>query len=383
MLIPDKFSGYAHGRRRYHLDLGADAPDTSRQDAVAEKMAAMSEDQWNWVKQQYEAAAPDRAAAADTARQVSGQQLRAMTLQNSLTEDYANYQKNTFRPLEEGIVSEAQNYDTAARREQAAGEAMADVQVQLDAAQGQQQRNLTRMGVAPNSGKMLSLSNQTALAGAAAKAGAANTARKNVELQGYARKMDAANLGRNLASNQATSAGVALNQGNSAVSNANVPNTVTNQGIGVMNSSLGAAQQGLGSAASIWTNSSNMQAQADASGAQALGSLAGAGLMAYGMKTSDKNQKTDRKPVKPEISLSAIRKLPDSESWRYREDSPAADGGKVHVGPMAQDIRASLGDGVAPGGKAVDLISMNGHLTNAVKALDKKVIRLENFIKKG
>ena len=191
--------------------------------------------------------------------------------------------------------------------------------------------------------------------------------------------MDAANLGRGIASSQATSAGVALNQGNSAVANAGVPAQIANQGTAVMQGGANSAISGMGTAAGVYNNSSNLKAQAgDNSGAWGqLGQVAGAALGAYLSVGSDENEKTDVEPVDPEMSLAAIRKLPPSKSWRYRDGSQYDDGGKPHVGPMAQDVQLSLGDATAPQGKTIDLISMNGHLTNAVKALDNRVISLE------
>ena len=376
MIIFLKTEGYAAGRRLYPIDMGSDAPDTSKQDAIAADMQKLTQEQWEWVKGEYEKAAPDRAAAAEMARKVSQAQLDSMGLQDTATRSMLEDRENLYRPLEQKIVAEANEFDTPERREAAAGRAVADVGQQVNIAQAAQQRNQQRMGVNPNSGAALALGNTMSLGEAATKAGAANTARDNIELQGYARKMDAANLGRGIASSQATSAGVALNQGNSAVANAGVPAQVSGQGVAQMQGGANATLGGLGSAAGVYNNSSNLKAQAgDNSGMWgALGALGGAAIMAF----SDEEEKTDRKTVEPEISLAAIRRLPKAESWRYREDSIAADGGKTHVGPMAQDVQLSLGDATAPGGKQIDLVSMNGHLTNAVKAIDQRVIALEH-----
>lgn len=364
----------ARSRNLCFLDTGSDAPDTSRQDAVAEDMAKLSQEQWDWVKAEYEKSAGDRAASAQTARDVSAQQLQGLTLQNKLTEGYAQDRENLYRPLEQQMVQEAQAYDTPERREAAAGKAVADAGIQLDLAQAAQRRNLTRMGVDPSSGASLATGNQMSLGEAAVKTGAANKAREQVELQGYARKADAAQMGRGNASAQATSAGIATTTGNSAVTNSQQPNLVNNQGIGVVQSGANSALSGMSGAAGIYQNSSNLQAQAGDNSSMwgALGSLGGAAIFKY----SDKEQKTGRKPVKPELSLAAIRKIPDVESWSYKDGSPADDGGITHVGPMAQDINAAMGDEAAPGGKVIDLVTLNGHTMNAIKALDKKVEKL-------
>ncbi len=280
MIIFLKTEGYQAGRRIYPIDMGSDAPDTTRSDAIAADMQKLTAEQWEWVKGEYEKSAPDRAAAADMARQVSQAQLSSMGLQDAVTRSYIEDRNALFRPLEQQIVTEATQFDTPERREAAAGRAVADVGIQLDGARRAQTRQQQRMGVNPNSGASLAMANQMSLGEAAIKAGAANTARDNIELQGYARKMDAGNLGRNLASSQATSAGVALNQGNSAVGNAQVPNQVSNQGIGVMQGGANAALGGMNTTAGIYQNSSNAQAQADAANSQAMGGLVGAGMMA-------------------------------------------------------------------------------------------------------
>lgn len=358
------------------LDSGSDAPDTSRADAVAEDMAKLSKEQWEWVKAEYAKSEGDRAVAAQTARDVAGQQLQGLTLQNRLTEGYATDREELYRPLERQMVEEALAYDTPERREAAAGKAVADAGIQMDLARAAQQRNLSRSGVAPNSGAALALGNQTSVMEAAAKTGLANQARDQIELQGYARKADAAQMGRGNASAQATSAGIATTTGNSAVSNAQQPNMVNNQGIGVVGSGASAALGGLGGAAGVYQNSANLKAQAGDNSAMwgALGSAVGTAAMFM----SDKKQKHRGRKVKPELSLAQIRKLPDAETYVYRDDSPAADGGVVHTGHMAQDMNAAMGDEVAPGGKVVDVQSALGTTLNAVKALDKRLLTLEH-----
>ena len=168
--------------------------------AAALANAEIAKDALAWYKQVYADNTFLREKAQAYALNAAEQQMESARLNDSISKDYWDYQKGTFRPLEQGIVTDAQNYDTAARREAKADQATADVGMQVALAQQAQNRDLARKGVMPGSGKMLAMSNQMALGEAAAKAGAANKAREQVELQGYARKMDAANLGRNLQS---------------------------------------------------------------------------------------------------------------------------------------------------------------------------------------
>ena len=114
------------------------------------------------------------------------------------------------------------------------------------------------------------------MAEATAKAGAANKARTNVETQGYARTMDAANLGRGLASNQATSAGVALNAGNSAVSNAGMTLTQGNAAAAQMGQGFNTAIQGNQSAGNLYGMSGQLDATYRGQDMKLLGDAMGA-----------------------------------------------------------------------------------------------------------
>lgn len=252
-----------HEKRRaqgYHASC-ADAPDTSGMNAAAQANAEVAKEALQFYKQTYAEQAPQREAAAKIAMDTAAQQLEASKKNTQISDDYWNYQKSTFRPLEEGIVADAQTYDTTARRESAAAGAVADVGMQAEAARQAQTRQQQRVGVNPSSGKAMALQSQMGMAEALGKAGAANQARDKIELQGYARKMDAANLGRGLASSQATSAGVALNAGNSAVGNAGVPLTQANQATATMGQGFNTAIQGNNSAGSLYGQVAQLQSQ--------------------------------------------------------------------------------------------------------------------------
>jgi len=358
----------------------SDAPDMSGANAAALQNAKLSREALDFYKKVYADEAPTRARASETALKVADAQLASMTQQDALSKEYADYNRETFRPLEKSIVADAQNYDTAERREAEAGTAVADVGIQAANARQQVERNQQRMGVNPNSGAAVALTNQLSLGEAAAKAGAANTARKNVETIGFARKMDAAGLGRNLASNSSTAASVALNAGNSATGNASAPVAQGQSAADLMGKGFSTAIQGNNSAGQLYAQAAQISGQ-DSGMWGALGSVAGGFLGGRGfekMISSDKKQKHRGKKVKPELSLAQIRRLPDAETYVYRDDSPAADGGVVHTGHMAQDVNKAMGDEVAPGGEVIDVQSALGHTFNAVKALDKRLLSLEH-----
>ena len=349
---------------------GGGQPDTSGMNAAAVQQAALSREQLDWAKQIYAETAPDRADAIQRAKQVSDAQLESMNLNNEISKDYNDYQKGTFRPLEKQLVDDANNFDTAQRREEAAAQASADVEMSLGNVQSQQSRQLARSGVNPASGEAIALSSGMGIEKAKALAGASNKARKDIELQGFARKMDAASLGRGLASSQATSAGVALSAGNSSVGNAQAPGAINSQGNQIMTQGFAGAQQGLAGAASTFGNIGSLQNSAFNNETQRMKAMTDIGMMAM----SDKKAKKDIKPASSKASLAAFRKMPVSH-WKYKKGR--GDGGR-HTGPMAQDVRKGLGEKTAPDGKVVDLISMAGHTINAIKELDKRVAGLES-----
>ena len=68
----------------------------------------------------------------------------------------------------------------------------------------------------------------------------------------------------------------------------------------------------------------------------------------------------------------------DLDGWSYDPAKGAPDdGGQKHTGPMAQQVRRTMGDQVAPGGKAIDIPSLNGKMMAAIQALSKQVKTLQ------
>lgn len=354
-----------------------DGPDTSGQNEAALRQAALSEDALAFYKQVYAEQAPARDRATATALEVADAQLASMRQQAEQSKEYADYNRETFRPLEQSIVADAAGYDTAERREAEAGTAVADVGQQASIARQSQTRAQTRMGVNPNSGAAVSMQNQVSLGEAAAKAGAANTARKNVETVGFARKMDAAGLGRNLPSNSATAASVALNAGNSASGNAAAPVQQAQSAAAMMGQGFNTAITANGSAGQLFGQVAQTQAQ-DSGAWGALGGVAGQFLGGKGFATmvSDEKKKKDVEPVTDEQALEAIEKTPVA-NWTYKKGE--GDGGS-HTGPMAQKVRKTMGEKAAPDGKVIDPITVQGVTIAGMAALSRKVDKLAKMV---
>ena len=99
-----------------------------------------------------------------------------------------------------------------------------------------------------------------------------------------------------------------------------------------------------------------------------------------GTRHSDIFLKENIKPIDPKKALFGIRNTPVSQ-WTYKQGNKASDGGFAHIGPMAQDIKASFGDGVAPGGKKIDMGNLMGANMAATQALDQKTQSIGDVLK--
>lgn len=269
-----------------YFDMGGGDSSSAAADpmiGVAAQMSAKTgADALEWAKQQYADTADQRALTEKLANDTAAQQIAQSDYNFGLSKEYADYNKNTYRPLEQSIVDDAVNYDTTANKERLAGQAGADVKTAVASAREAATRQLTGMGVNPNSGAFAAAQANGDIAAAATQAGAQTTARNTAESVGWAKKIDAAALGKGLASNQATSATVGLNAGSAAVGSSGAALGATNAGVGNVQAGFGLAQQGYNSQASALNTQygTNVQAanasnQANASSSAGLGSLIG------------------------------------------------------------------------------------------------------------
>jgi hypothetical protein len=260
--------------------------------ADAERIA-LDRERFGFERDQYNAGEADRAFASQTARDVSGRQIKSMDQQFEIADDYYNYQKSTFRPLEQGLIRDAENFNSEARRESEVNKTLADVSRSFGAAREQSTRDMGRRSVNPSSGRALAMVNQTDIAQATAMAGAASKARADIEAKGFAMRSDAASLGRNLPGNQTASATLASNMGNSGVSNSLVPISVANNGTDRMSSAYGGMSGALTSSFNNALKVGGIQSQnfydSQAFGRQTGSDVSSALLKGYGMATGQYN----------------------------------------------------------------------------------------------
>jgi hypothetical protein len=262
-------------------DYSAMAAATERGIATAERLGNR---QMDFAQRQYEEMKP-------LAERVAAQQMAAQEQQMQQAQDYYDYQQKTFRPLEQGLVAQVQQYNTEGNRAQLAAQASADAANAFQSAQGVSNREMARRGINASSGAALMMRNQNALGLAGMTAGAATNARRQAEQTGFARSMDVTGLGRGLAgaslgAYQGANASGAAGLG-SAMSAGNQYGQAFGQGAGYM---MGGAQMGLtGQGQILGSQTSAYNTGVNAQG-QMLGTLAGAGLTAA-FKYSDRRLK--------------------------------------------------------------------------------------------
>jgi hypothetical protein len=377
---------------------------TQAQSNSAAASNQLGQDQLAWDKQQYYDAKPLRDETSQASLKLMQQQGELAKQQGAIAADYDAYNKGTFRPLEQQIVSEAEGYDTPERRAAAQAAARADVEHAYDTANAGLSRQLARTGTTMGSGRGLALMQDASLAKAGSIAGATTAADRNVETMGHARMMDAANLGRNLPSAQATAAGTSTGASNSATNSGTAAVANLQAGIGAVNQGYAGALQGTMNAGQLYGQASRAyQGQADnlsgslgafGRGAAPLigswmGGLGGGGTTslvgsnaasddALALYYSDKRKKRGTgKKLSGKKALDGIERTPVHEGWKYDAEKGGPDDGRAHDGPMAQDVAASMGEDVAPGGTMIDQPSMNAHLMAGMQELSRRQKRIE------
>lgn len=241
---------------------GGGKVDNSAQNYAAMQQAALSAEQLAWAKEIYASEAPQRAAASEMGNAVSQAQLDQMRQQTQIAAQGQQDYEQIYRPNEQRLAAEAAAYDTPERRAAEAAAASAQVEQQIAAQRGASMRDLERSGVNPASGKVAAIQGSMDLGAAKLKAGASTAAAKNVETVGRAMRSDVANLGRGIASSQATNAALASNLGTSAVNTTGtVMNNNANAAQGVRQA-YGTAINGFGSAGSTFGSIAAQQQQA-------------------------------------------------------------------------------------------------------------------------
>jgi hypothetical protein len=211
---------------------------------IAASMRDIAKDQLAWER--------DRAAVQDPlVQRIVNQQITQGDTNQARADEQWNIYKNLFQPVEQRMVDDANNFDSQERKDRMAGQAAADVTQSYANTADQNQRQMERMGINPNSGRFAAINNEVNLNRAKDTAGAMNTARTNTELQGLALRQGVAQFGRNMPNTGLAADAAALNGGNSAVSNMNASNAARN-------ASMASAQNWFGGATNANSSAGNL-----------------------------------------------------------------------------------------------------------------------------
>jgi hypothetical protein len=343
--------------------------------AAAQRTAAIAEEA-QAVSRQELARARERDARFDPVyerllaqQEAQGQQSAAFS-----AEELDRYRTVT-RPLQDRVVADANNWDSQAEIERATGTAAATVQGQYDAARDSNVRTMGAMGVSPDSGRGVQGGVDDANSLALMKAGTVNTMTDARKQQGMALRGQAAGMMSGTAGTGMQASQLAVGANNAATAVPGAQTSAYNASLQPALSFSSSAMTGNTAAGNMMNQQYQNQVAANSAKLGAIGSAVGigAGLYSGRMPTSDVNAKQDIEPVDGDEAMDALRKVPVSE-WDYKDGQ--GDGGR-HVGPMAQDVNAAMGEKAAPGGKKLDLITMNGMSMAAIKALDARLAKLE------
>ena len=203
--------------------------------------------------------------------------------------DRARYEQ-TYQPLENTLVADAQSYASPERKEMEMGRAQANVAQQFQQARQAAAQNLESYGINPNSGRFAALDMGSRVQQAAASAAAGNQASQQVDAIGRALRSEAINVGRGYPGQVAQTYGTALQSGQGAV---NSQLATTASGANTMGTGMG--WQGLGNqSVGTWGNTLNMgyqnqlaRFQANQNASSGLGTALGIGAgLINGMSTA-------------------------------------------------------------------------------------------------
>lgn len=302
------------------------------------------------------------------------QQTDAAKSSDRADQQWSQYQ-TTFQPIEEKMAKEAMEYGGTADQERAAGQAATDVTQQFQSQRSAAQRQLTSMGVKPNAGNFMAANREMDASEAAARAAAMTGTRQATKDKGVSLRAGAAAFGRNQTNTAGQQVGLATGSGSAATQSAGagVGSTMAagSQVAGGYGAQMGSAnssiQANLGMGG-LMNSAYGNQAQMYGAGMAGIGQLVGTGASLMMMRSS-KEFKEEKSSVDSGAAVEAFKNL-DVDSWKYKDG--IADGGR-HVGPYAEDVQRELGDEVAPGGKQIDVISMSGAQTAAIKGLAEKL----------
>lgn len=255
-----------------------------RADDLGREQLGMERERFDWNRGIYERdIAPAARENQALQRRLAEDALAASGEQRQFARDQRDYYDRTFKPVEERVAREAMDYDSDGNVQRRSGMAAANVNQQFSNAQAQLARNLGRFGLNPNSGAFARQANNTALAQAAASAGAQTGAAFDTMDRGIALRSGVANFGRSMPNTAANfyaggnqSGQVAGNASGSAAGAMVPAASFMNNAYNNMGNSLGIAGSSAMRSGQMMSNALGQQANNWMGVAQGLGGMTGA-----------------------------------------------------------------------------------------------------------
>lgn len=187
------------------------APDYSGIAAASQKASdyaySLGTQQLDWAKDQYN---NDKAI---TDRVVNSALDRQQTADQNAAKDRQRYEQ-VYQPLEDSAIKDANSYNSDGRQQYEMGRASSEVAQKEEGARRAATRNLESFGLDPSSTRYGALDLGARTQGAAAEAGAANTARTQTEATGRGLRDQAINIGRGMPAQANADSSIALMSGN-------------------------------------------------------------------------------------------------------------------------------------------------------------------------
>jgi len=118
----------------------------------ADANSAIASENLAFAKEQAGINRKDRQRLLDSTEGIMNRQLALGEKESARSDDYFNYARQTFRPVEQAIAKDALNFNTGQYAKDLAARAGTDINYGFENARGQGMRSLSRMGVRPDSG---------------------------------------------------------------------------------------------------------------------------------------------------------------------------------------------------------------------------------------
>lgn len=274
------------------------APDLSATAAATEKAAEYgykaAGERLAFDKAIYDESTPYRTKLQQSAIDLAEQQKTIAADNQAFAKSQQDRYTDTFIPVEDQMVKDANEYGTEADQERGAGIASNQVQVQAAGQREAASRRLESLGIRPDSGAAVGANSSADVITAAASANAGNAARISARDKGIAMRTGVAAFGRGNTGAAVAANNTAITAGNSstgqltAATNAALPAAgLVDGGYGQQQAAASAASQGaigygglLNTGYGIQMQGYNAGMAADAAGSAGMGSMIGGVAMA-------------------------------------------------------------------------------------------------------